>query len=125
MRTRTPEQQIQKDSRDRERYARETRSLRQQRRRQARTPEAQDRRAELRGISLQKVLATQAVNALNYAVKKGKILPPEICDECGEVPEPFNDGRRALQAHHHRGYAREHYLDVRWLCIKCHRKERV
>ena len=28
--------------------------------------------------------------------------------------------KRPVQAHHHKGYAPEHRLDVRWTCFPCH-----
>ena len=34
------------------------------------------------------------------------------CTECGSIE---------VQAHHHKGYAREHYLDIIWLCPLHHR----
>ncbi len=47
---------------------------------------------------------------LNYYVNKGVIkkLP---CEACGELE---------VEGHHHKGYDREHWLDVIWLCIVHH-----
>jgi hypothetical protein len=54
---------------------------------------------------------TKARDAINNAVKRGKIQkkPCEICSN------PQAEG------HHFLGYAPEHRLDVQWLCRECHR----
>lgn len=54
----------------------------------------------------------RAQNAVNKAVRFGKLIRPNVCSRCGSVS--------SIHAHHHLGYAREHYLDVVWLCTKCH-----
>lgn len=52
-----------------------------------------------------------AHQAVQVAVRNG--LPRPAACSCGSA------GR--LQAHHHNGYAPEHWLDVVWLCPKCHK----
>ena len=52
---------------------------------------------------------------LNKMVSTGKIEKPVICSNCGCSP-------KRLEAHHHNGYAKEHWLDVVWLCHPCHEK---
>jgi hypothetical protein len=54
-----------------------------------------------------RVLALTAVHA---ATKKGTLIR-QPCQNCGN---PKSEG------HHHLGYAPEHYLDVIWLCRRCH-----
>ena len=39
-------------------------------------------------------------------------LKREPCKDCG--------ARRRVQAHHHKGYDKVHWLDVVWLCSVCH-----
>lgn len=39
------------------------------------------------------------------------------------VSQPCPCGATDVQAHHHRGYAEEHRLDVIWLCRPCHVRE--
>ena len=46
------------------------------------------------------------------AVRTGKILKPEICDDCGSKPNRLHG--------HHDDYA--YPLVVRWLCPSCHNK---
>jgi predicted DNA-binding protein YlxM (UPF0122 family) len=59
----------------------------------------------------------RAQNVLEKAVARGAVVPAEACENCGSTPEPFVDGRRAIQAHHD-DYNKP--LDVRWLCQRCH-----
>jgi hypothetical protein len=51
----------------------------------------------------------------HWLVKSGKIIKPEICEQCGSSDK--------LEAHHHKGYTKEFVRDVRWLCRFCHRQE--
>src|SRR6266705_3418066 len=55
--------------------------------------------------------------ALNGAVRYGKITKPESCEKC------LATGCR-IEGHHHRGYAKEFWLDVLWLCCPCHNLEK-
>lgn len=57
----------------------------------------------------------RAHNAVSKAVSRGKINKPQTCENCG--------AEERLEAHHWHGYDKEHWLDVIWLCYKCHRKE--
>jgi hypothetical protein len=67
------------------------------------------------GLSAEeKARGVQARTALNNAVRDGKIVRPSACSECGTT------GR--IEGHHYRGYDPEHWLTVRWLCCKCHRR---
>lgn len=49
--------------------------------------------------------------ALRYAVRVGKIKRPDTCSSCGV---------RCFPEGHHWSYAKDHQLDVIWLCKKCH-----
>jgi hypothetical protein len=53
-----------------------------------------------------------ARRAVSNALRDGKLARPVICGECLLVAK--------VQAHHHRGYAQEHWLDVVWVCRACH-----
>jgi hypothetical protein len=48
--------------------------------------------------------------ALHMAVKRGEVIKPDSCQQCGKVTA-------SIQGHHH-DYAKP--LDVKWLCTKCH-----
>lgn len=48
------------------------------------------------------------------AVRDGRLLRKEYCEHCNE--------KKPLQKHHW-SYLKEHWLDVTWLCAKCHGKE--
>lgn len=50
--------------------------------------------------------------AVARAVRRGELIRPEKCEECG------GPGRRIEAAHH--DYTKP--LDVRWLCSSCHRR---
>ena len=67
-------------------------------------------RRELRAVSPEMPSAWAAVH---WAQVFGLLEAPDGCERCGAV--------KRLHAHHHLGYAREHWLDVRWLCSPCHR----
>lgn len=54
--------------------------------------------------------AKLATRAVQQAIRHGVLARPETCEECGE--------RRRIEGAH-LDYARP--LDVRWLCIPCHR----
>lgn len=71
---------------------------------------------------LNKRIIVRAHNAMNEAVRRGVLVRPEACSKCGNCPAPAKDGRSSIEGHHHRGYAPEHWLDVEWLCVSCHRR---
>lgn len=50
-----------------------------------------------------------AWQAVKLAVKAGKL-----------IPQPCWCGNPVTDAHHHRGYAHQHWLDVVWLCRRHH-----
>lgn len=50
--------------------------------------------------------------ALNNAIRDNKIIRPTICSCCGIECIPQG---------HHCSYLEEHWLDVIWLCDKCHK----
>lgn len=52
-----------------------------------------------------------AHNLLNDAVRTGKIIRPDSCEDCGS-DSPLHA--------HHTDYSQP--LDVRWLCASCHRR---
>jgi hypothetical protein len=51
--------------------------------------------------------------AVAAALRSGALVRPDGCQGCGRAMH--------LVAHHHLGYAREHWLDVQWLCRRCHK----
>lgn len=60
---------------------------------------------------------TRAHTTVNRAVRRG-LLPPAwsmVCDGCDEM--------QAAHWHHHKGYDRQHWLEVIPLCLDCHGKE--
>ena len=54
-----------------------------------------------------------ARRSVRNAKKRGELVL-EPCEACGTEKD--------IQAHHHKGYAKEHWLDVQWLCRPCHIK---
>lgn len=57
----------------------------------------------------------KAHHAVEAAINQGTLARPEACELCGSAGE--------IEAHHHLGYAQEHWLHVQWLCVKCHAKQ--
>lgn len=68
-------------------------------------------------------IAHRAKCAVKEAVARGSLRVPETCEVCGKNPGRGKDGRRLIQGHHYKGYAKENFLDVQWLCVQCHNKE--
>jgi hypothetical protein len=56
-----------------------------------------------------------AQSAVRYAIKRGELTRPSICETCG------NESDRPIHAHHE-SYNKEHWLDVMWLCGTCHKR---
>ena len=57
----------------------------------------------------------KAQHAVSNAKRDGKLVKLDCCEHCGT-------SEKAIQAHHW-SYEPEHWLDVIWLCTKCHGKE--
>ena len=56
--------------------------------------------------------------AVAIALRSGRIDRPECCDDCGIfgiVPD----------AHHWAGYQEPNWLDVEWLCRRCHKRRHL
>lgn len=53
-----------------------------------------------------------ATQTVCRAVKAGILHRPAECSQCRKPCKP--------QAHHHKGYARENWLSIQWLCHSCH-----
>ena len=60
-------------------------------------------------------LLRQAHHAVENAIKSWRLIRPSHCEGCGSECTP--------EAHHHRGYEREFWLIVKWLCEMCHKAE--
>lgn len=51
--------------------------------------------------------------AVISAIRRGDLSRPSVCSRCGASGE--------VEAHHS-SYEPDHWLDVEWLCLKCHRQ---
>lgn len=60
---------------------------------------------------------SRAVAEVSKAIKRGDLVRPEVCEQCGK---PGNGAK--INAHHD-DY--EKPLDVRWLCVQCHKRHHV
>jgi hypothetical protein len=58
----------------------------------------------------------KAHSTVNNALGDGKLIKPTKCEHCHK--------EKKLQAHHW-SYEEEHWLDVIWLCTRCHADEHV
>jgi transposase-like protein len=58
-----------------------------------------------------------AMDTATRAIRLGKLVRPDKCEQCRNDPGTNTLGRTLLHAHHD-DYSRP--LDVRWLCQQCH-----
>jgi hypothetical protein len=56
----------------------------------------------------------RAREAVGKALARAVLQRPSCCSRCGATSRPEA---------HHRSYEREHWLEVEWLCSRCHRRE--
>jgi hypothetical protein len=64
----------------------------------------------------EKLVRVKARQAVSDAVKSGRLVRPTKCSTPGcDATE--------IEGHHHRGYDRENWLDVVWLCYKHHSEQ--
>lgn len=61
----------------------------------------------------------RATNAVERAVKSGRIVVPTLCPRCEKDPGEDKLGRRKMRAVHINGYATENQLDIEWMCPTC------
>jgi hypothetical protein len=67
----------------------------------------------------------QARSKIRDMVFRGVIIRPEHCELCHKQPAPFLDlraktqKRYPLRADHYKGYDKENWLVVRWICKDC------
>lgn len=59
-------------------------------------------------------LKTKARHTLSNAIRDGKVLRPSSCSSCNKSCTPHG---------HHWSYEEPYWLDVVWLCTKCHGEE--
>lgn len=57
-------------------------------------------------------IRTKSHQAVKMALKRGHLVRATKCELCGK------EGK--TQGHHHKGYAEENWLEIQWLCVKCH-----
>lgn len=57
---------------------------------------------------------SKAQTALGNAVRDSRIIKPCQCSRCPETED--------IQGHHW-SYLEDHWLDVEWLCVRCHNDE--
>ncbi len=63
----------------------------------------------------EKQLMKRAHSAASYAIRMGRLIR-QPCEKCGRTDYLG----KVTEAHHHNGYELDHYLDVQWLCPRCH-----
>lgn len=98
------------------RYAAHLERKRKERMRRASTSTVErDRQYAWRAKNPERAKAIRtANNRVITAIRNGTLVRPAICSSCGAVGK--------IEAHHHKGYAPEFWLDVVWLCKSCHAK---
>jgi|ERR1700677_1113993 len=63
----------------------------------------------------------RAHSAVAYALKTGKLVRPDECEDCGRYDEWNGQSLGTIESHHV-DYSRP--LDVEWFCKECHNEER-
>ena len=87
-----------------------------------RTPVVRARKAAWQRVNRDKQKAA-ARDCVNKAIRLGRIVRPTHCPTCLEPGHLKRSGASSIEAHHYLGYSREHWLDIKWQCYVCHRKE--
>lgn len=59
----------------------------------------------------------RASYTVTNAVRDGRLTPSATCEDCGH---DFTEFRREA---HHESYERDRWLDVAWLCSRCHKRK--
>lgn len=54
------------------------------------------------------------------AIRDGKLLRSKNCERCKAAD--WGVKRSMIEAHHFKGYKPDHWLDIQWLCVDCHKK---
>ncbi len=68
-------------------------------------------------------LKNNARSAVRYAIANGKLSRPSCCEKCGLEDKKLKDGRSGLRADHHKGYERENWLNILFICVSCDGKQ--
>lgn len=90
--------------------------IERKRRERARKPEYErERKRKWRAANPEKVKRIRdAGHAVETAVRRGELYKRNSCQACRMIGK--------VEAHHHKGYEPDHWLDVQWLCAMCHAK---
>ena len=56
---------------------------------------------------------------VSNAVRDKRLFKPNSCSQCGLADSGIE--RSMIEAHHYLGYEPEHWMDVQWLCTRCHK----
>jgi hypothetical protein len=72
---------------------------------------------QVRRTEAEKVQRRRASQAVTSAMRSGRLVRPEGCEDCGTSPARSARGLSLIQAHHD-DYTQP--LAVRWLCPPCH-----
>jgi len=75
-----------------------------------------EKAGRVRKIRAKYPMKNAARAAINSRIHSGSIIRPTVCESCGFIGK--------IQAHHW-SYLKEHWLDVEWLCTKCHAKGHI
>lgn len=65
------------------------------------------------------VLKEKARAVVHAHLLNGRIIRPERCDECNKIPKKFKGNRSPLRADHYKGYEKENWLKIKWICVDC------
>lgn len=96
--------------RNKDRYRKDKKTFLNRTKKYLKSEKGKSKSKEYRLKNRDKIMARRH---LNLALIKNNIIKPSNCEMCNK-----ND---RLQGHHH-SYSKEYWLDVMWLCLKCHNK---
>lgn len=71
-------------------------------------------------IALNKDIARRRAN---YALIKGRLIRPERCELCNQIPKALKSGRTGLRMDHYKGYDECNWLNIQFICVACDTKQ--
>lgn len=55
----------------------------------------------------------------NWWLVSGRLTRPSHCEICNQTPQPLKNGQSGLRMDHYKGYDKQYWTTVRFVCIPC------